>query len=90
MRKVYRSKVEKNLNMYTQVQEYRTIARTPEELKRLQDIRCGLIRGDKKKIAEHCGVHRVWVSKVIAGEGTSEPVLSAAEQLIRERESQTN
>ena len=76
--------------MHTQVQEYRAVARSPEEVKRLQAIRQGLKRGDKKMIAERLGVHWVWVSKVIAGEGTSEPVLSTAEQLIREREQQTN
>ena len=76
--------------MHTQVQEYRMTARTPDEQKRLQIIREGLKRGDKKKIADLLGVHWVWVSKVIAGEGTSEPVLSAAEQLIKERESQTS
>ena len=76
--------------MHTQVQEYRVKARSPEEWKRLQGIREGLKRGDKKKIAERLGVHWVWVSKVIAGEGTSEPVLSAAEELIQERAKQTN
>lgn len=57
--------------------------------KRLDAIRSELKRGDKKRIAEIMGVHPVWVSYVLAGEGTSEPVLQAAEQLIRER-NQTN
>ncbi len=72
------------------MQEYLCVLRTPEELKRLREMRQGLKRGDKKIIADRLGVHRVWVSKVIAGQGVSEPVLLAAEQLIRERELQTN
>ena len=60
------------------------------EVKRLEGIQSKLQRGDKKLIAEIAGVHRVWVSYVLSGEGISEPVLQAAEQLIHERESQTN
>lgn len=76
--------------MHTQVQEYRATARTAAEEKRLQAIRGGLKRGDKKKIADQLGVWPEWVSRVISGIGTSEPILSAAEQLIQEREKQTN
>lgn len=57
---------------------------------RLEAIRTHLKRGDKKRIAELAGVHRVWVSYVIEGRGVSEPVLRAAEQIIAEREKQTN
>lgn len=52
---------------------------------RLDAIRKHLKRGDKKRIAELAGVHRVWVSLVIAGSGTSEPVLQIAEQVIAKR-----
>ena len=76
--------------MRTQVQEYRIEARTLDEEKRLQTIRRGLKRGDKKKIADRLGVWPEWVSRVISGLGTSEPILREAEQLISERESQTN
>jgi DNA-binding transcriptional regulator YdaS (Cro superfamily) len=44
-----------------------------------------LKRGDKKKIAATLGVHPEWVSRVIRGEGVSEPILKAAEQIIHER-----
>ena len=60
------------------------------ELNRVEFIRHKLKRGDKKKIAQAMGVYPEWVSRVIRGEGVSEPVLQAAEQLIREREQQTN
>ena len=60
------------------------------EITRTEYIRLRLKRGDKKQIAARMGVHREWVSRVIRGEGTSEPVLLAAEELIRERENQTN
>lgn len=53
--------------------------------KRLKNIRKHLIRGDKKLIAQRAGVHWVWVSEVIRGRGTSERVLSIAEELIAER-----
>lgn len=62
------------------------MTRTEAEETRLQGIRERLIRGDKKRIAELAGVHRVWVSYVIEGRGTSEPVLKAAEELIRQRD----
>lgn len=55
------------------------------ELSRVEYIRLRLKRGDKKRIAQEMGVYPEWVSRVIRGEGTSEPVLQAAEQLIRER-----
>lgn len=58
------------------------------EITRVELIRLRLKRGDKKKIANDMGIHPEWVSRVIRGEGVSEPVLQAAEQLIRER--QTN
>lgn len=60
------------------------------EITRTEFIRLRLKRGDKKRIAKAMGVHPEWVSRVIRGEGVSEPVLCAAEQLIREREQQTN
>ena len=60
------------------------------ELSRTEFIRLKLKRGDKKRIAQSMGVYPEWVSRVIRGEGISEPVLQAAEQLIHERESQTN
>lgn len=56
------------------------------EISRLDRIKLGLKRGDKKKLAQDMGVHPEWVSRVIRGEGTSEPVLKAAEQLIRQRD----
>lgn len=59
------------------------------ELSRVDLIRLKLKRGDKKRIAQTIGVYPEWVSRVIRGEGVSEPILQAAEQLIRERE-QTN
>ena len=60
------------------------------EITRTEYIRLRLKRGDKTRIAAKMGVHREWVSRVIRGEGVSEPVLLAAEELIREREQQTN
>lgn len=60
------------------------------ELSRVEYIRLRLKRGDKKRIAQEMGVYPEWVSRVIRGEGTSEPVLQAAEQLIRERAVQRN
>lgn len=56
--------------------------------KRLKNIRRNLIRGDKKLIAERAGVHWVWVSEVIRGKGTSERVLTIAEEIISERAKQ--
>lgn len=53
--------------------------------KRLEAIRNGLRRGDKKQIAVLAGVHPVWVSYVIKGRGVSERVLTIAEQIIAER-----
>ncbi len=53
--------------------------------KRLKNIRKKLIRGDKKLIAQRAGVHWVWVSEVIRGKGTSERILSIAEEIIKER-----
>ncbi len=52
---------------------------------RLDSIRRHLRRGDKKRIAELAGVHRVWVSLVIKGQGVSERVLTIAEEVIAER-----
>jgi hypothetical protein len=60
------------------------------ELTRGERIRLRLKRGDKKRIAADLGVHPEWVSRVIRGEGVSEPILSAAERLISEREQQTS
>jgi plasmid maintenance system antidote protein VapI len=60
------------------------------EVTRGEYIRLRLKRGDIKQIAARMGVHREWVSRVIRGDGVSEPVLLAAEELIRERENQTN
>lgn len=60
------------------------------EITRTELIRLRLKRGDKKKIAMAMGVHPEWVSRVIRGEGVSEPVLQAAERLISEREQRTN
>lgn len=52
--------------------------------KRLEAIRNGLRRGDKKQIAVMAGVHPVWVSYVIKGRGVSERVLSIAEKVVAE------
>jgi len=76
--------------MNTMTQEVRLTGYAEAEPERLQAIRNRLERGDKQRIAERQGVSRQWVYKVLDGEGTSEPVLSAAEQLIHEREQQTN
>lgn len=54
--------------------------------KRLEAIRNGLRRGDKRRIAVLAGVHPVWVSYVIMGRGVSERVLTIAEQIIAERD----
>ena len=59
------------------------------ELTRTDRIRLRLKRGDIKRIAAERGVHPVWVSQVIRGEGVSDPVLQVAERLISERERQT-
>lgn len=76
--------------MNTSNQEKHIASHTDSDRSRLQAIQERLRRGDKKRIAELAGVHRVWVSYVLSGAGTSEPVLQAAEQLISEREKQTN
>jgi hypothetical protein len=68
----------------------RIIKLTDSEIRRLNAICSKLHRGDKKRIAELAGVHPVWVSYVLSGEGVSEPVLKVAEHLIREREQQAN
>ena len=60
------------------------------ELSRLDYIRLKLKRGDVKRIAAMQGVHPVWVSRVIRGEGVSEPIVRLAENIIKEREDQTN
>lgn len=56
------------------------------EQARLEAIRVRLGRGDVSLIAEREGKSREWVSKVLNGRGIGEPILQAAEQLIRERE----
>lgn len=61
-----------------------------ERENRLAAIRMHLKRGDKKRIAELAGVHRVWVSLVIKGLGVSEPVLQVAERVIAERNNRNN
>lgn len=76
--------------MDTGTTKKRIIMLSDSEKRRLNAIRVRLKRGDKKRIAELAGVHRVWVSYVLSGEGVSEPVLQTAEQLINEREQQTN
>ena len=58
---------------------------TENREKRLEAIRNGLRRGDKKHIARLAGVHPVWVSYVIMGRGVSERVLTIAERVITER-----
>lgn len=55
-----------------------------QELRR-RHILDNLLIGDVKKIAKRMGVTPVWVSYVLHGKGTSEPVLRAAEALISER-----
>lgn len=57
---------------------------------RLRAINSALIRGDKTRIAKNQGVTRVWVSNVLRGTGTSEPVMQAAEELIRSRDGKIN
>ena len=64
------------------------IMSTENREKRLEAIRNGLRRGDKKHIARLAGVHPVWVSYVIMGRGVSERVLTIAEQIIAERNQQ--
>lgn len=69
-------------------QENRTITLlSASERARLEAIREHLRRGDISLIAEREGKTREWVSIVINGRGIGEPILQAAEQLIRERES---
>lgn len=58
---------------------------TENREKRLEAIRNGLRRGDKKHIARLAGVHPVWVSYVIMGRGVSERVLTIAEDIIAKR-----
>lgn len=57
---------------------------TENREKRLEAIRNGLRRGDKKQIAVLAGVHPVWVSYVIMGRGVSERVLTIAERVVAE------
>lgn len=52
---------------------------------RRRHILDNLLIGDVKKIAKRMGVTPVWVSYVLHGKGTSEPVLRAAEALLAER-----
>ena len=56
-----------------------------EKRERLLRIRKSLLRGDIMRIAARAGVSRVWVSYVLHGKDTSEPVLLSAEALISER-----
>ena len=56
-----------------------------EKRERLLRIRKSLLRGDIMRIAARAGVSRVWVSYVLHGKDTSEPVLRSAEALISER-----
>lgn len=56
-----------------------------EKRERLLRIRKSLLRGDIMRIADRAGVSRVWVSYVLHGKDTSEPVLRSAEALISER-----
>lgn len=51
-------------------------------------IQTNLRRGDGVKIANRLGVTPVWVSYVLNGKGTSEPVLQAAEDLIHKNNNQ--
>lgn len=62
-----------------------SIMNTENREKRLEAVRNGLRRGDKRRIAALAGVHPVWVSYVIKGRGVSERVLTIAEQIIAER-----
>lgn len=55
-----------------------------QELRR-RHILDNLLIGDVKRIAKRMGVTPVWVSYVLHGKGTSEPVLRSAEALISER-----
>lgn len=55
-----------------------------QELRR-RHILDNLLIGDIKKIAKKMGVTTVWVSYVLHGKGTSEPVLQAAESMLAER-----
>ena len=55
---------------------------------RLTYIQKCLKVGDKTQIAREMGVTRVWVSYVLNGRGTSEPVLQAAENLIHQKHNQ--
>ena len=57
---------------------------------RIRRIRANLIRGDINMIAARAEVSRVWVSCVLGGEGVSEKVLHAAEELIAERKRTLN
>lgn len=56
------------------------------EISRKEYIRLKLKRGDIKLIAKELDVYPEWVSRVIRGEGVSEPVLCAAERIIKNRE----
>lgn len=62
-----------------------SIMNTENREKRLEAVRNGLRRGDKRRIAALAGVHPVWVSYVIKGRGVSERVLTIAERIIAER-----
>ncbi len=52
---------------------------------RLKTIQGRLMRGDLTRIAKKEGVTREWVTKVVNGWGSSEPILQAVERYLAER-----
>lgn len=71
------------VNLYKNKENMGKISK--EKRERLLRIRKSLLRGDIMRIAARAGVSRVWVSYVLHGKDTSEPVLRSAEALISER-----
>lgn len=64
--------------------------KTSDELRALY-FKVRSIRGGMNELAFRANVTRMWVWRVFKGDGTSLPVIRAAQQLIAEREkSQTN
>ena len=57
---------------------------TENREKRLEAIRNGLRRGDKKHIARLAGVHPVWVSYVIMGRGVSDRRTEPAKLMFKQ------
>lgn len=58
--------------------------------KRINWIKENLNRGDQTKIAKKIKVGRRWVCLVLKGQGVSERVLQAAEELINSRKKLSN